>query len=94
MLLHFEKKKYFFREVFEVNLFWKQKSFADTTISSDTSDVEGRIELLTQKLADRRLEMTRLKKEARKQAKQRLKALEANLLNQIKVGTIDFYILF
>ncbi|XP_058792180.1 centrosome-associated protein 350-like [Phymastichus coffea] len=56
----------------------------DSTISSDNSDVEGRIELLTKKLSDRRLEMTRLKKEARKQAKRRLKALEANLLNQIK----------
>ncbi|XP_014221172.1 centrosome-associated protein 350-like [Trichogramma pretiosum] len=56
----------------------------ETTISSDTSDVEGRIELLTQKLADRRVEMARLKKEARKQAKQRLRTLEANLLTQIK----------
>ncbi|XP_031779180.1 centrosome-associated protein 350 isoform X1 [Nasonia vitripennis] len=62
----------------------KALSHNDTTVSSDTSDVEGRIELLTQKLADRRLEMARLKKEARKQAKQRLRALEANLLNQIK----------
>lgn len=59
---------------------------SETTISSDTSDVEGRIELLTQKLADRRVEMARLKKEARKQAKRRLKALEANLLTQIKVS--------
>ncbi|CAG5084503.1 Similar to CEP350: Centrosome-associated protein 350 (Homo sapiens) [Cotesia congregata] len=55
----------------------------DTTISSDTSDVEGRVELLAEKLAERRMEMVKLKKEARKQAKQRLKALEANLLNQI-----------
>ncbi|KAJ8673086.1 hypothetical protein QAD02_004347 [Eretmocerus hayati] len=62
----------------------KALSHNDTTVSSDTSDVEGRIELLTQKLADRRLEMARLKKEARKQAKQRLRALEANLMNQIK----------
>ncbi|XP_076181516.1 uncharacterized protein LOC143153818 isoform X2 [Ptiloglossa arizonensis] len=56
----------------------------DTTVSSDTSDIEGRIELLTEKLAERRLEMSRLKREARKQTKQKLRALEANLLNQIK----------
>ncbi|KAL0109434.1 hypothetical protein PUN28_014479 [Cardiocondyla obscurior] len=56
----------------------------DTTVSSDTSDVEGRIGLLTEKLAERRLEMARLKKEAKKQAKKQLRALEANLLNQIK----------
>ncbi|XP_063983213.1 centrosome-associated protein 350-like [Diachasmimorpha longicaudata] len=56
----------------------------DTTISSDTSDVEGRVELLAEKLTERRAEMAKLRKEARKQAKQRLKALEANLLNQIK----------
>ncbi|XP_034946509.1 centrosome-associated protein 350-like [Chelonus insularis] len=55
----------------------------DTTVSSDTSDVEGRVELLVEKLAQRRAEMAKLKKEARKQAKQRLKTLEANLLNQI-----------
>ncbi|XP_024940681.1 centrosome-associated protein 350 isoform X2 [Cephus cinctus] len=59
-------------------------SYHDTTVSSDTSDVEGRVELLTENLAERRLEMARLKKEARKQAKQRLRALETNLLNQIK----------
>ncbi|XP_076625234.1 uncharacterized protein LOC143343839 isoform X1 [Colletes latitarsis] len=58
--------------------------FIDTTVSSDTSDIEGRIELLTEKLAERRLEMSRLKREARKQTKQKLRALEANLLNQIK----------
>lgn len=52
------------------------------------SDVEGRIEILTEKLAERRVEMSRLKKEARKQAKQRLRAMEANLLNQIKVRCI------
>ncbi|XP_011877311.1 PREDICTED: centrosome-associated protein 350-like isoform X2 [Vollenhovia emeryi] len=56
----------------------------DTTVSSDTSDVEGRIGLLTEKLAERRLEMARLKREAKKQAKKQLRALEANLLNQIK----------
>ncbi|KAG5344208.1 CE350 protein, partial [Acromyrmex heyeri] len=56
----------------------------DTTLSSDTSDVEGRIGVLTEKLAERRLEMTRLKREAKKQAKKQLRALEANLLNQIK----------
>nr|XP_031849069.1 centrosome-associated protein 350-like isoform X1 [Nomia melanderi]XP_031849070.1 centrosome-associated protein 350-like isoform X1 [Nomia melanderi] len=58
--------------------------FMDTTVSSDTSDIEGRIELLTEKLAERRVEMSRLKREARKQTKQKLRALEANLLNQIK----------
>jgi len=61
-------------------------SFIDTTVSSDTSDVEGRIGLLTEKLAERRIEMVRLKKEAKKQAKKQLRALEANLLNQIKVS--------
>ncbi|XP_076647204.1 uncharacterized protein LOC143355907 [Halictus rubicundus] len=59
-------------------------SHQDTTVSSDTSDIEGRIELLTEKLAERRVEMSRLKREARKQTKQKLRALEANLLNQIK----------
>ncbi|KYN07297.1 hypothetical protein ALC62_01499 [Cyphomyrmex costatus] len=59
-------------------------SFIDTTVSSDTSDVEGRIGVLTEKLAERRLEMARLKREAKKQAKKQLRALEANLLNQIK----------
>lgn len=59
--------------------------FVDTTVSSDASDVEGRIELLAQKLADRRTEMARLKKEAKRQAKQRLRDMEASLLNQIKV---------
>ncbi|XP_076376957.1 uncharacterized protein LOC143259301 isoform X2 [Megalopta genalis] len=58
--------------------------FMDTTVSSDTSDIEGRIELLTEKLAERRVEMSRLKREARKQTKQKLRALETNLLNQIK----------
>ncbi|XP_053984383.1 centrosome-associated protein 350-like isoform X1 [Hylaeus volcanicus] len=58
--------------------------FIDTTVSSDTSDIEGRIELLTERLAERRLEMSRLKREARKQTKQKLRALETNLLNQIK----------
>ncbi|KAK0161107.1 hypothetical protein PV327_009620 [Microctonus hyperodae] len=56
----------------------------DTTISSDASDVEGRVELLAEKLSERRAEMAKLKREARRQAKQRLKALEANLLNQIQ----------
>ncbi|XP_070154340.1 uncharacterized protein [Polyergus mexicanus] len=56
----------------------------DTTISSDTSDVEGRIGLLTEKLEERRIEMARLKREAKKQTKKQLRALEANLLNQIK----------
>ncbi|XP_012229219.2 LOW QUALITY PROTEIN: fap1 adhesin [Linepithema humile] len=59
-------------------------SFIDTTLSSDTSDVEGRIGLLTEKLAERRIEMARLKREAKRQAKKQLRALEANLLNQIK----------
>ncbi|XP_012258879.2 centrosome-associated protein 350-like [Athalia rosae] len=59
-------------------------SYHDTTVSSDTSDVESRIEVLAEKLAERRTEMARLKREAKRQAKQRLKALEANLLNQIK----------
>ncbi|KAK0098378.1 hypothetical protein PV326_008967 [Microctonus aethiopoides] len=56
----------------------------DTTISSDASDVEGRVEALAEKLSERRAEMAKLKREARRQAKQRLKALEANLLNQIQ----------
>lgn len=60
-------------------------SFIDTTVSSDTSDVEGRIELLTERLAERRIEMSRLKREAKRQAKQKLRTLEANLLNQIEV---------
>ncbi|XP_046735757.1 centrosome-associated protein 350-like isoform X2 [Diprion similis] len=59
-------------------------SYHDTTVSSDTSDAESRIEMLAEKLAERRTEMTRLKREAKRQAKQRLKALETNLLNQIK----------
>ncbi|OAD55138.1 hypothetical protein WN48_05464 [Eufriesea mexicana] len=63
----------------------------DTTISSDTSDIEGRIELLTEKLAERRIEMSRLKREARKQTKQKLRALEANLLNQIKKYDTTIY---
>lgn len=62
--------------------------FIDTTISSDTSDIEGRIELLTEKLAERRIEMSRLKREARKQTKQKLRTLEANLLHQIKVDNL------
>ncbi|KYQ54502.1 hypothetical protein ALC60_06649 [Trachymyrmex zeteki] len=66
-------------------------SFIDTTLSSDTSDVEGRIEVLTEKLAERRLEMTRLKREAKKQAKKQLRALEANLLNQIKKYDTTIY---
>ena len=61
-------------------------SFIDTTLSSDTSDVEGRIGLLTEKLAERRNEMTRLKREAKKQRKKELRTLEANLLNKIKVS--------
>lgn len=60
----------------------------DTTVSSDVSDVEGRIEILTEELAKRRMEVSRLKKEARKQAKQRLRTMEANLLNQIQVSTL------
>ncbi|CAK9810682.1 Centrosome-associated protein 350, partial [Anthophora quadrimaculata] len=63
----------------------------DTTVSSDTSDIEGRIELLTEKLAERRIEMSRLKREARKQTKQKLRALEANLLNQIKKYDTTIY---
>ncbi|XP_043277830.1 centrosome-associated protein 350-like isoform X2 [Venturia canescens] len=59
-------------------------SHNDTTMSSDTSDVEGRVELLAEKLAERRVEMAKLRRETRKQAKRRLKALELNLLNQIK----------
>lgn len=66
-------------------------SFLDTTVSSDTSDVEGRIGLLTEKLAERRLEMARLKREAKKQAKKQLRALEANLLNQIKKYDTTIY---
>ncbi|XP_043583945.1 centrosome-associated protein 350-like isoform X2 [Bombus pyrosoma] len=65
--------------------------FIDTTISSDTSDIEGRIELLTEKLAERRIEMSRLKREARKQTKQKLRALEANLLHQIKKYDTTIY---
>ncbi|XP_012281908.1 centrosome-associated protein 350 isoform X2 [Orussus abietinus] len=56
----------------------------DTTVSSDTSDAEGRIELLAEKLAAKRAEMARLKRDVRRQAKQRLRALETNLLNQIE----------
>ncbi|XP_029171863.1 protein PFC0760c-like isoform X2 [Nylanderia fulva] len=56
----------------------------DTTISSDTSDVEGRIGVLAKKLEERRIEIARLKREAKKQTKKQLRALEANLLNQIK----------
>ncbi|XP_011264049.2 centrosome-associated protein 350 [Camponotus floridanus] len=56
----------------------------DTTISSDTSDVEGRIGYLTEKLEERRIEMARLKREAKKETKKQLRALETNLLNQIK----------
>ncbi|XP_076749329.1 uncharacterized protein LOC143422511 isoform X2 [Xylocopa sonorina] len=63
----------------------------DTTVSSDTSDIEGRIELLTEKLAERRIEMSRLKREVRKQTKQKLRALEANLLNQIKKYDTTIY---
>ncbi|XP_015433454.1 PREDICTED: centrosome-associated protein 350-like [Dufourea novaeangliae] len=65
--------------------------FMDTTVSSDTSDIEGRIELLTEKLAKRRVEMSCLKREARKQTKQKLRALEANLLNQIKKYDTTIY---
>lgn len=60
----------------------------DTTVSSDTSDVEGRIEELMKKVANRRAEVTRLKKEMRRQSKQRLRAVEANLLNEIKVSAL------
>ncbi|KAG7203515.1 hypothetical protein KM043_013569 [Ampulex compressa] len=63
----------------------------DTTVSSDTSDIEGRIEQLTEKLAERRIEMSQLKKEARKQTKQKLRALETNLLNQIKKYDTTIY---
>ncbi|XP_043510376.1 centrosome-associated protein 350-like isoform X2 [Frieseomelitta varia] len=63
----------------------------DTTVSSDTSDIEGRIELLTETLAKKRIEMSRLKKEAKKQTKQKLRALEANLLNQIKKYDTTIY---
>lgn len=66
--------------------------FIDTTVSSDTSDIEGRIELLTEKLAERRIEMSRLKREARRETKQKLRALEANLLNQIKVN--DYFTIY
>ncbi|XP_012527391.1 centrosome-associated protein 350 isoform X2 [Monomorium pharaonis] len=59
-------------------------SFIDTTVSSDTSDVEERIGNLTEKLAARRLEMARLKREAKKQAKKQLRALETNLRNQLE----------
>ena len=62
--------------------------FIDTTVSSDTSDIEGRIELLTETLAKKRIEMSRLKKEVKKQTKQKLRALETNLLNQIKVNNL------
>ncbi|KAL6264708.1 hypothetical protein P5V15_004807 [Pogonomyrmex californicus] len=71
-----------FKLVAASNVLYQQGG--DTTVSSDTSDVEGRIGLLTEKLAERRLEMARLKREAKKQAKKQLRALEANLLNQIK----------
>lgn len=60
--------------------------FIDTTISSDTSDIEGRIGLLTEKLQKRRIEIERLKKEKKKQTKKQLLALEANLSNQLKVS--------
>ncbi|KOC71085.1 Centrosome-associated protein 350 [Habropoda laboriosa] len=77
------------------NVFSQQEKsvyhFIDTTVSSDTSDIEGRIELLTEKLAERRIEMSRLKREARKQTKQKLRALEANLLNQIKKYDTTIY---
>ncbi|KAK9300121.1 hypothetical protein QLX08_007053 [Tetragonisca angustula] len=63
----------------------------DTTVSSDTSDIEGRIELLTETLAKKRIEMSRLKKEVKKQTKQKLRALETNLLNQIKKYDTTIY---
>ncbi|KAK9300120.1 hypothetical protein QLX08_007053 [Tetragonisca angustula] len=65
--------------------------FIDTTVSSDTSDIEGRIELLTETLAKKRIEMSRLKKEVKKQTKQKLRALETNLLNQIKKYDTTIY---
>lgn len=68
------------------NFDYKVCSFIDTTISSDTSDVEGRIGLLAEKLEERRTEVARLKREAKKQTKKQLRALETNLLNQIKVS--------
>lgn len=63
----------------------------DTSVSSEASDVEGRIDALAQKLADRRAEMAKLKKEAKRQAKQRLRAMEVSLLNQIKVNLHHFF---
>ncbi|XP_024881871.1 centrosome-associated protein 350-like isoform X1 [Temnothorax curvispinosus] len=71
-----------FKLVAASNVLYQQGG--DTTLSSDTSDVEGRIGLLTEKLAERRLEMARLKREVKKQTKKRLRALEANLQTQIK----------
>ncbi|KAL6448354.1 hypothetical protein ACFW04_000353 [Cataglyphis niger] len=56
----------------------------DTTISSDTSDIEGRIGLLAEKLKKRRIQIALLKKEKKKQTKKQLLALEANLSNQLK----------
>lgn len=60
--------------------------FIDTTISSDTSDIEGRIGLLAEKLKKRRIQIALLKKEKKKQTKKQLLALEANLSNQLKVS--------
>ncbi|XP_033226726.1 uncharacterized protein LOC117179148 [Belonocnema kinseyi] len=67
-----------------VNAASKALSCHDTTVSSDMSDVEGRIEVLAQKLSQRRTEMAMLKKEEKRQAKQRLRDMEASLLDQIK----------
>ncbi|XP_043480307.1 centrosome-associated protein 350-like isoform X2 [Leptopilina heterotoma] len=67
-----------------VNATSKALFYHDTSVSSEASDVEGRIDALAQKLADRRAEMAKLKKEAKRQAKQRLRAMEVSLLNQIK----------
>ncbi|XP_020278337.1 centrosome-associated protein 350-like isoform X2 [Pseudomyrmex gracilis] len=57
----------------------------DTTVSSDMSDIEGRITALTEEVAKRRNEIARLKKEAKKRAKKQLLDMETNLLNKIKI---------
>ncbi|KAF7997464.1 hypothetical protein HCN44_006035 [Aphidius gifuensis] len=56
-------------------------SYNDVTVSSDASEVAGRVELLSEELAEKKAVLVKLSK---KQTKQKLKALEADLLNKIK----------
>jgi hypothetical protein len=64
--------------------------FTNSDVTSDQSDLENRIQALTEKLKKCKAEAESLRREQRKQRKMKLKAEEESLKQQIEVTVLLF----